>query len=147
MKEIKRKRKIILIAAALGAVLLLGWLLFLIWFLSGVEKRLTPSERSQTADVIEQGKSDQYFAEKEKVFFSTHPWYNELPLSTDKYFLFYNPTNDTFGADLYLPPSSSSDEINKLKNEIYDYLTSVGVNTKTSRFSWSFINSPIPESE
>ncbi len=144
MKDFKRKRKILLISAVIGTLLLLGWLLFLIWFLNGVEGRLTPSEKNLRNEAIKQGESDRAYAEEEKKLIQDHPWFNYLPLSTDKYFLFYDPTRDTFGVDLYLSPSSSPEEINKLKSEVYDYLTSIGVSSKTSKFSWSFINSPNP---
>lgn len=144
MKELK-KRKILLIAAVMGVLLFLGWLIFLIWFLPGVEKELSPSKKDQKAEAIEQGKSDQYFADLEKKFAFEHPWYDKLPLSTDKYFLFYNPTNDTFGIDLYLDPKSSASEINGVKKEVLDYLSLIGVRVSGAKFSWGFIKNPNPE--
>lgn len=145
MKDFKKKRKIILISGVIGTLLLLGWLVFLIWFLSGIEKGLTPAEKNLRDEAIKQGESDKAYAETEKKLIQDHPWFNYLPLSTDKYFLFYNPTNDTFGADLYLNPNSPAGEINSVKQGALDYLSAIGVNVSGAKFSWSFIKSPNPE--
>lgn len=141
MKDFK-KRKYIIASAIIGTILLIGWVIFLIWYLGSIPERLTTAEREQQIDATEQGKSDQYFSEIEKRFTDSHPWYEELPKSTEKYFLFYHPIDDVFIADIYLPADSPASEVDQIKSEVNDYLTSIGVNTKTSKLLWSFIKSP-----
>ncbi|EKD86302.1 MAG: hypothetical protein ACD_37C00366G0006 [uncultured bacterium] len=141
MKDLKKKRKYILIAISIGTVALILWVAFLIWYLTGITNKPTVSQQREI-DAVEQGKSDRYFAELEKQFIIDHPWSDKLPLSTDKYFLFYNPINDTFGADLYLDPNSPAEEINSVKQEVLGYLSAIGVNVSGAKFSWSFIKSP-----
>lgn len=140
MKDLKKKRKYILIAILVGLIAIIAWVLFLIWYLSGFTNRLT-EEQKQHLEASEQGKSDGYFSQAEQKFFISHPWYDKLPYSTDKYFLFYHPIEDFFIVDFYLPQNSPESE--PLKEEVRKYLTSVGVDVSRAKFLWNYITSPI----
>lgn len=143
IKFVKNK-KLMLMFATIGIILLVLWILFLIFYISHLNTN-PPNQPQEQADATDQGRSDRYFSESERKFFEEHPWYDKLPRSTDNYFLFFNPQANRFVADIYRSPSASSDEINGVKKEVFDYLSSIGVSVSGARFSWSFISKPTPE--
>lgn len=139
----KKIRKKILILALIGSVFLILWIGFLIWYLSTNLNTVSPQER-ENLDVVEQGKSDQYFSGEEKEFFDDHPWYSSLPQSTEKYFLFYHPLQNVFIADIYLPETAEQNEINQIKSEISNFLRSQGVELGKFKVIWNLVNKPNP---
>lgn len=83
----------------------------------------------------EQGESDKKFGDWQKNLYETYPWYDKLPLQTERYFVYFNPEKKTFTAKLY-PISSQNEEIEALKKEIRTKLTELGIPYTEDAIEW-----------
>lgn len=76
---------------------------------------------------------------------TTEAWFDELPLQTTKYFVYYDTEKHSLIGLLY-PDTYSSTSIDKqvvaLKNEILKKLKDLGVNTSQIPISWKV--TPVP---
>lgn len=83
----------------------------------------------------EQGESDKMFGDWQKNLYETYPWYDKLPLQTERYFVYFNPEKKTFTAKLY-PTSSQPEQIEALKKEIRTKLTELEIPYTEDAIEW-----------
>lgn len=74
----------------------------------------TQSEELKQA-IVSQKKADQEYAGWEKSVMDKYPWRKKLPLTSEKYFVFFDINNKVFIARLY---PKQGDDIEQLKSEI-----------------------------
>ncbi|OGK23683.1 hypothetical protein A3A46_02000 [Candidatus Roizmanbacteria bacterium RIFCSPLOWO2_01_FULL_37_13] len=84
-----------------------------------------------TQDEKEQLESDKEFGRWTKEIYDTYPWYDKLPLRTQKYFVYYDIYERKFIADIYL-----SGQQDAIKNEVLTQLKNIGINTNQYEVVW-----------
>ena len=75
----------------------------------------------------------------EKEFYQTYPWYDELPLQTNKYFVYLDIPKDQLVGLLYPQINSSisiPDQVSAIKIEVLNQLQRAGVNTTDYPVEW-----------
>ncbi len=75
-------------------------------------------------------------------FYKKYPWYDSLPPENDRYFVGFDAEKGLFFVDLYPlknSPSSISEQVVVLKNEVLTELKRIGVSTSGYDFSWGVI--------
>lgn len=86
-----------------------------------------------------QTEADRDFAQWQENLFTNYPWYENLPLQTDDYFVYFDPEKKEFIGKLY-PKSvrqiSVQEQIDSYQNEVYLRLEKMGVDTNQYKISW-----------
>lgn len=75
----------------------------------------------------------------ENEFFQKYPWYNNLPLESENYFVYLDTEKGILVGLIYPDPSSSTPidtQVNSMKQEITNRLNSVGINTTQNPMTW-----------
>jgi len=89
--------------------------------------------------------SDQNYTKWQKINDSNYPWYNNLPLQTDNYFVYFDLDKKIFIGKLY-PKQSSSISIDSqtasMKTEINLTLIKLGIDTTKYSFDWQITPEP-----
>lgn len=85
-----------------------------------------------TQDEKEQLESDKEFGRWTKEIYDTYPWYDKLPLKTQRYFVYYDIYEKKFIADIYL-----SGEQNTIKNEVLTELKNIGIDIDQYPVVWT----------
>lgn len=107
-----------------------------------VEPRVTPF--STTSPTQNQNMQLQTQADKEYGDYFTqvaidYPWFSELPIRTDDYFIFFSLSTKRFGGYLY-PLNSSSEPVDaqvaRLKELMLSRLASLGINMNQYQIDW-----------
>lgn len=76
----------------------------------------------------QQAEDDFLFAQSEKEFYETYPWYSKLPIETDDYVIVYNFEKKAFRIRLLtLGEDALGAEIEATKNRALDSLEAIGV--------------------
>lgn len=87
----------------------------------------------------DQGQIDYNFNKDVHSFYSSHPWYQNLPPPNDEFFIGFESDEKGFFVDLYpkIASSSSVDEqTTQLKNTVLTTLASLGVDLSKYKVSW-----------
>lgn len=99
------------------------------WILSTVSADTISIEDQTRA----QTEADKRVADIQEEILKNYPWYNQLPLHTDSYFVYFDVDKKKFIGQLY----SSNNQFDSLKNEAISKLQSIGVNTSAFTFEWT----------
>lgn len=101
-----------------------------------------PLEDVSTEEQIKaQEAADRDFAEKDKANQESYPWYNNLPLQTATYFVFFDLNAKKFTAKIY-PTSSSENEITTIENEVENRLSGLGIDLSKHTITWEVTPAP-----
>lgn len=93
------------------------------------------SEKLSIEDQMElQTQADKEFAEEEKKIFETFPWYSQLPILTDRYFLYFDIETKTFIGKLYLRGNQGLAET--YKQEALKTLQSLKIDIAPYEIKW-----------
>jgi hypothetical protein len=92
----------------------------------------TPEELAEAGRI--QAEEDFLFAEEEKEFYETYPWYVSIPIRTEDYVIVYNFEKEAFRIRLTLGDNPSGAEINAAKREALDDLEDIGANPNTQGY-------------
>lgn len=86
--------------------------------------------------------ADQKYATWQAEIFKNYPWFNELPVQTKKYFVFFDLGKKSFKAKLY-PLSEGKTSIEKqiesLKSDVLNALQKLGIDTVKYKINWEII--------
>lgn len=101
-----------------------------------------PQENTNTLDgqLRIQTQADKKFSEWQKDINIKYPWYNDLPLQENEYYIYFDLDKTAFVAFLYPKQSgniSIETQITKLKEKILKQLTMIGVDIKNYQFIWT----------
>lgn len=101
-----------------------------------------PQENTNTLDgqLRIQTQADKKFSEWQKDINTKYPWYNDLPLQENEYYIYFDLDKTAFVTFLYPKQSgniSIETQITKLKEKILKQLTMIGVDTKNYQFFWT----------
>ncbi len=101
----------------------------------------TPTVAVQSQDELlkAQTASDKQFGDWQKKLYDTYPWYDKLPLQTDRYFVYFNPDKKKFIAKLYPDTKQLTplyEQLNALKTEIRAKLQEFGIPFKEEDIDW-----------
>lgn len=140
-------------------LLLLGLLLILILlaailYISGAGTKVEPSPRpipvttsapTSSPTTLEdqlrlQTQADVNYAELQDKVLKEFPWYNNLPLQKDDYFVLFDLSKKAFRAKIYPQKSSSvpiDDQVKSYQQEIVEKLKALGVDTSVYPIEWS----------
>ncbi len=88
-----------------------------------------------------QSAADENVAKIQENILKNYPWYNQLPLQTSSYFVYFEVDKKKFIGQLY----SASNQFAALKDEVINKLQSIGVDTSKLSIEWiENIISPTP---
>jgi len=87
-----------------------------------------------TEDARTQAEDDFLFAEAEKEFYQTYPWYAHLPIETSEYVIVYNFEKEAFRIRLTLGENALGAEIEAAKNRALDSLEAIGIDLNTYKY-------------
>ncbi len=93
------------------------------------ETGLPPSIQN---DIQIQLEADKKFSQLEKQRSDNYPWYDKLPLQTDKYFVYFDINQQKFIGDIY-----SASEGALIKNEVSQKLKDLGVDINKYPIEWT----------
>lgn len=96
---------------------------------SDYEKEITPGLNQEQKEQLE---ADKEFGEWTRKIYENYPWYNELPLQNEKYFIYFDIYQKKFISDIYV-----SSEADNLKKEMQARLQEIGVNISLYEFVWN----------
>jgi hypothetical protein len=103
----------------------------------------TPTPFSEENSLLnQQGQSDLKFAQSQKQFLETHPWYNNLPPENNQYFINYDASKNDFFVILYPKKTSSlsiDNQVSQLKTNVLQALQTLGINTALYKIEWTII--------
>lgn len=85
----------------------------------------TPEELTEAGRV--QAEEDFLFAQEEKEFYKTYPWYGSIPIRTDDYVIVYNFEKEAFRISLTLGENPLGAQIEAAKTRALDSLEAIGV--------------------
>lgn len=92
-----------------------------------------------------QEKADRDFGEWSKNLYDNYPWYNNLPLNTNDYFVYFDPDKKQFFADLYPKTSSTipqNNQVQRFKEEVTSKLQSFGIDLSKYPIVWEIKPEP-----
>lgn len=95
----------------------------------------------------QQGVNDERWNMDQQTTQTSFPWYNSLPISGNKYFTVFNTDTQTFETDIYTDSASSDSQdvqVSKMKSEVLNKLSQLGVDITKYKFSWSINPTPVP---
>ncbi|GEM_PF-3082201 len=78
----------------------------------------------------QQAEDDFLFAQEEKKFYETHPWYSKLPIETADYVIVYNFEKNAFRIRLTLGDGVLGAELKAAENRALQDLENIGVDLK-----------------
>lgn len=105
------------------------------WSFSTVSMENVPLEDQ----IKTQAEADKNYGEWEKNVLKNYPWYNQLPLQADNYFVYFDLDKKIFIGKLYPKKSSNlsiETQVNTFKNEIITQLKTLGVDIAKFSFQW-----------
>jgi hypothetical protein len=89
-----------------------------------ISPSLSPSPR-----VLNQGQADKNYSNSINQIYSNYPWYEKLPITTDSYFVYFDPDSKHFVAKIYNASNQiNSTELNGIENKIRQTLSGMGAN-------------------
>lgn len=86
-----------------------------------------------------QSQADKNFGDWQLQVITNYPWYKQLPLQTESYFVYFDLDTKTLFAKIYSNPSDES-RIIIIKNEVSSRLTALGVDLTTFPIEWKVVN-------
>ncbi len=95
------------------------------------EKNNVPSQ-SFEKQMQYQSQSDHNFGQWQTDTYTTYPWYNKLPLQSDRYFVYFDLEKKKFIGSIY----AESSERDTIINQVLTTLKSYGINTDNYQFEW-----------
>jgi len=88
-------------------------------------------EPTLTQEQLDQLEADKEFGQWTKDLYDAYPWYDNLPLQTEKYFVYFDIYQKKFIADIYV-----ASEQDAIKNEIQSQLKDMGIDTVVYEIAW-----------
>lgn len=100
---------------------------------------------SEEDQIQVQKQADKNFAQWQADIYKNYPWYDNLPLKTNNYFVYFDVSSKKFIANLY--PSQSSpmgidNQVNIFKEEILAKLKKFNIEVDKYEFSWKITPKP-----
>lgn len=86
-----------------------------------------------------QGQADKNFNQQLQNTAQQYPWFSQLPLQTDNYFVYFDLNKKQFIARIYNGPSLTQTQLTATKNEIQSKLSSLGVNLNNFTVDWQLV--------
>ncbi len=88
--------------------------------------------------------ADRNYAQHQKELDETYPWLNQLPLSGDNYFVYFDVAKKQFIGKLYPKTSLGSvdDQVVTLKNQVLEALKTQNIPYDQYQFSWVITPEP-----
>jgi hypothetical protein len=99
--------------------------------------QLTEEQKIQS-----QNKADEYYQKTEDDILKKYPWFLKLPLKDTNYFVYFDPTTETFTAKLYPQKASSSsidEQVNSMKNIVTQKIATLGSGADKYKIDWVVI--------
>lgn len=92
---------------------------------------------AQVQDLLQQAQHDRTFGQLQDQLRAQYPWYDNFPLGSSTYNVFFDPGNKQFYAQLY-PDSNANTEQQTatLKQQVLDLLKNQGVDTNKYPVNW-----------
>lgn len=106
-------------------------------FTTGATSNLSTSE----AGFLQQ-KLDHEFSTRQQEIRLKYPWYDNLPLSTDNYYIYFNTVNETFIADAYPKTYVSvpiDAQVSSIETQARGALVSLGIDLSKYKIQWSIL--------
>jgi hypothetical protein len=95
----------------------------------------TPLPQELLEQTSQQTEDDQLYAQTQLEFINQHPWYKELPITTQNYRIVYDFDTQSFRIRLLTP--GSAEELAAMKQASLNSLQAIGVDLNT--YSYYFI--------
>lgn len=98
------------------------------------QKKLSPSEQAKI-----QTKADENFSKQWADVYKNYPWYKQLPISGNGYFVFFDINKKAIVAKLYPKKNTTislESQNENLKHEVETALTRIGVNLTNFAPQW-----------
>lgn len=86
----------------------------------------------QINEIKIQQQADTNFGQWQKEINDNKPWYDKLPLQTDKYFVYFDLKENKFIGQIYVKENQEG-----IQKDIIDNLKSIGVKTENYIFEWN----------
>ena len=105
----------------------------------------SPDTISTADQQKEQSQADLNYASKEAQFQQNYPWYNDLPLQTETYYVYFDTNSKSFIGILYPSNSSSASVDNQvagMKSDIQTQLTNLGIPYNNYPLNWEVTPEP-----
>lgn len=85
--------------------------------------------------------ADKNFEDYWNQVYDSYPWYNQLPLQTENYFVYFDLTKKAFIGILYIEAENMNDQLaqNTRKEEILSRLANLDIPVDSAKFEWSVI--------
>ncbi len=84
-----------------------------------------------TPEEVNQLESDKATGDIIQQINTSYPWYNKLPLTNEKYYVYFDLNKNQFIATIF-----SSSEQNIIKNQVQTELTNLGINYQYYELIW-----------
>ncbi len=89
-----------------------------------------------------QDQADENYQKTEDEILRKYPWYLKLPLKDANYFVYFDPTTETFTAKLYPQRSSATsidDQVNAMETNVIQRINELGSNSTSYKIDWKII--------
>lgn len=89
-----------------------------------------------------QTQSDEYYQTTQDKVLQSYPWYLNLPIKDTYYFVYFDPTSETFIAKLYPQKTSSTsldEQVNTFKKSIIERINTLGSGAEKYKIEWRVI--------
>ena len=99
-----------------------------------------PAASNQNIQLQRQTQADINYINAQNQVLSDYPWYNDLPLQADNYFVLFDLSTKSLRAKIYPQRSSSTsvdDQVKLYTAEILEKLKQVGIDTTLYKIDWS----------
>lgn len=91
-------------------------------------KTKTQNQETQQDIIKIQGLGDQNFNNAYQQIYKDYPWYDKLPITTNQYFIYFDPNSKKFVAKIYIDSKSNisqDDQLSTAKQNIQDSLKKI----------------------
>ncbi len=92
---------------------------------------------SEQDQMLIQGKNDNLLKNAMQDFYAKNPWYYQIPISTNDYFVGFNTPKNSFFVYLYLPKGYAQAQYNALKTKVLTALANIGVKSNSFNIEWN----------
>lgn len=94
------------------------------------QENLVPSQ-SYSQQMQKQSEADYAFGQSEDKKYQQYPWYDQLPLQNDRYYIYFDLETKKFVGTLY-----TSNDQETIKSEVLNQLKNIGVDTSKYQIIW-----------